>query len=152
MKRPNKVVVITGGNRGIGLLVVEKLLMCDMIVIMGVRNPESSKKSVEEALGLALTKEKVYYEKCDTEDMASVREFAMKVQAKFTAIHVLINNGEKFSCLMSLTLIFCLLSWRYVHTLQKNQRWLRITNGDQLLGTLFTITSTNAASYCWIQR
>lgn len=101
MKKPDRVVVITGGNRGIGLLVVEKLLMCDMIVIMGVRNPESSKISVDEALGLALTKDKIFYEKCDTEDLTSIKEFAMKVQAKFTAIHVLINNGGIISCLMS---------------------------------------------------
>lgn len=93
-------VVITGGNRGIGLLVVEKLLMCDMVVMMGVRNPEISRKLVEGALGLALTKDKLFYEKCDTEDMTSVKEFAMKVQAKFAAIHVLINNGGIICCLM----------------------------------------------------
>lgn len=34
-KLPNKVVVITGGNRGIGLHVVAKLLRCDMTVVMG---------------------------------------------------------------------------------------------------------------------
>lgn len=89
--------VITGGNRGIGIKVVEKLLKCDMFVLMGVRNPEEARKSVEEELGLDLTRDKVFYEKCDTGDMASVREFAGKVRAKFNAIHVLINNGEKCS-------------------------------------------------------
>lgn len=85
---------MTGGNRGIGLYVLEKLLKCDMIVLLGVRNPEGSKKSVEEALGEELTKGRVFYEKCDTGEMDSVRDFAKKVQAKFPAIHVLINNGE----------------------------------------------------------
>jgi NAD(P)-dependent dehydrogenase (short-subunit alcohol dehydrogenase family) len=95
--------VITGGNRGIGLYVVEKLLKCDMTVMLGVRNPEASKKSVEDALGKELTEGKVFYEKCDTGDMESVREFAKKVQQKLPAIHLLINNGlwaillEKFN-------------------------------------------------------
>lgn len=35
IKLPNKVAVITGGNRGIGVYVVEKLLKCEMIVVMG---------------------------------------------------------------------------------------------------------------------
>jgi NAD(P)-dependent dehydrogenase (short-subunit alcohol dehydrogenase family) len=94
VSRPNKVVVMTGGNRGIGLHVLEKLLKCDMTVMLGVRNPETSKKSVEDALGNELTKGKVFYEKCDTGDMESVREFAKKVQQKFPAVHVLINNGK----------------------------------------------------------
>ena len=76
---------------------LEKLLKCDMIVMLGVRNPEGSKKSVEEALGVELTKEKVFYEKCDTADMESVKEFAKKVQQKFSSVHVLINNGESAS-------------------------------------------------------
>lgn len=94
MERPNKVVVMTGGNRGIGLHVINKLLKCDMTIMLGVRNPEAARKSVEEALGTVLTKGKVSYEQCDTGDMESVREFAKKVQAKFPAIHVLINNGK----------------------------------------------------------
>jgi short-subunit dehydrogenase involved in D-alanine esterification of teichoic acids len=32
---PNKVVVITGGNRGIGIEVVKKLLRCEMTIVMG---------------------------------------------------------------------------------------------------------------------
>lgn len=85
---------MTGGNRGIGLHVLEKLLRCEMTVVIGVRNPEGSKKSVEDALGIDMTKGKVFYEKCDTGDMESVREFAKKVQQNFPSVHVLINNGN----------------------------------------------------------
>jgi NAD(P)-dependent dehydrogenase (short-subunit alcohol dehydrogenase family) len=64
------------------------------IEILGVRDPDSAQKSVENAIEESLTKGKVFYERCDTGDMTSVREFAKKVQEKFPAIHVLINNGE----------------------------------------------------------
>lgn len=67
-----------------------------MTVMLGVRNPDASKKSVEEALGKTITEGKVFYEKCDTGDMESVRDFAKKVQQKFPAIHLLINNGLRF--------------------------------------------------------
>lgn len=85
---------MTGGNRGIGVYTLEKLLKCSMTVMLGVRNPEASRKSIEKALGTEITKDKVFYEKCDTGDMKSVREFAKKVQEKFSAIHLLINNGK----------------------------------------------------------
>lgn len=92
---------MTGGNRGIGLYVIEKLLKCDMILMLGVRNPEASQKAVEEALGLDMTKGRVFYERCDTGDMETVAEFAKKVQQKFPAVHVLINNGELHELLKS---------------------------------------------------
>lgn len=95
VKRKNKIAVITGGNRGIGLHVIEKLLRCEMTVMMGVRNPEGAKKQVEQAVGLELTEGKVFYEQCDTGDMESVKSFAKKVQQKFQAVHLLINNGKE---------------------------------------------------------
>lgn len=61
----------------------------------GVRNPEAAQKSVEKFMNGELTKGKVFYETCDTGDMESVRNFAKSVQARFQAIHVLINNGER---------------------------------------------------------
>lgn len=65
-----------------------------MTVMVGVRNPEGSRKSVEQALGLELTREKVFYEQCDTGDMESVKQFAKNVQQKYPMIHLLINNGQ----------------------------------------------------------
>ena len=75
---------------------MEKLLKCDMKIVMGVRNPEASKKSVESQIGKELTEGKIIYEKCDTGDIKSVEEFAQKVQERFSEIHYLINNGESF--------------------------------------------------------
>ncbi|CRK94471.1 CLUMA_CG007977, isoform A [Clunio marinus] len=91
--KPNKVAVITGGNRGLGLAVIQKFLECDMTVVMGVRNPEESRRSVEKAFEKLSLKGKVLYEKCDTGDMSSVRSFAKSVKEKYSAIHVLVNNA-----------------------------------------------------------
>lgn len=52
-----------------------------------------SRKAVESAIEPTLLG-RVFYEKCDTGDLKSVRDFAANVLKKFSAIHVLINNGE----------------------------------------------------------
>lgn len=59
-----------------------------------MRNPEASKKAVESAIDETLLAGRVFYEKCNTGDLQSVRDFAKAVQKRFSAIHVLINNGE----------------------------------------------------------
>lgn len=98
---------MTGGNRGIGLAVLEKLLQCEMTILLGVRRPHESREAVEQSLGLELTRGRVFYEKCDTGDMQSIRDFVVIVQQKFKAIHVLINNGKLMASLL------CLLSVEY---------------------------------------
>ncbi|XP_058458923.1 dehydrogenase/reductase SDR family member on chromosome X [Malaya genurostris] len=94
-KQSGKIALVTGGNRGIGLRIVKKLVECDIEVILGVRNPEGSKKTVEEYLeqGKVLPGAKLHYEKLDIGNLKSVREFAARVQSKFDKIHILINNA-----------------------------------------------------------
>lgn len=121
-----------------------------MIVMMGVRNPEGSRKSVEEALGVDLTQGRVFYEQCDTGDLESVKQFAKKVQQKLPAFHLLINNGGRlkllsFSC-CSLTNDIYHFSWCHVHALQRIQRRFRITNGHQLPRTLPSHTLADAST------
>lgn len=94
-KQQGKIALLTGGNRGIGLRIVKKLVECDIEVILGVRNPVESKKAVEKYLGNRnLTAgAKLHYEQLDIGSMKSVRAFATKIQAKFDKIHILINNA-----------------------------------------------------------
>lgn len=97
---------------GIGLYVVEKLLKCQITVILGkikgeklkifityfilgVRNPDLARRSIEKSIDKNLIENgKIYYEKCDTGDMKSVNEFAEKVKLITPSIHILINNGN----------------------------------------------------------
>uniref|UniRef100_A0A336MLF8 CSON002415 protein n=1 Tax=Culicoides sonorensis TaxID=179676 RepID=A0A336MLF8_CULSO len=90
--QPEKVAVITGGNRGLGLYVVKKLVDCDMTVIVGVRDPLQAKEAVEKLIEPSKYKQ-VHFERLDVGSMTSVRTFAAKVQEKFDKIHILINNA-----------------------------------------------------------
>lgn len=92
----------------------------------GVRDLAGAQKSIETAIKESLTKGKVFYEKCDTGDMETVREFAKKVKGRFPAIHVLINNGNDLENLLaSLSSITTFSSsWRHGVALQGNQGWI----------------------------
>lgn len=87
--------IITGGNRGIGLHVVHKLLSCHIKVIMGVRNVEASKKAVFAVIPEEIRRDLLSFESLDTGDLKSVKEFATKIKAQHPKIDILINNGEK---------------------------------------------------------
>ncbi|XP_045495410.1 retinol dehydrogenase 11 [Colias croceus] len=85
----NKIAVITGGARGIGTEVVRGMLKANMVVIMGVRNPDAAKK-------LAKTMdngEKLHAFRLDLQSLKSVKEFAENVKKEFPAIHLLVNNA-----------------------------------------------------------
>ncbi|XP_055594098.1 dehydrogenase/reductase SDR family member on chromosome X [Uranotaenia lowii] len=96
-KQSGKIALVTGGNRGIGLRIVKKLVECDIEVILGVRNPIESKKAVDKYLEHsnlgAATGAKLHYEQLDIGSMKSVRNFAEKIKARFSKIHILINNA-----------------------------------------------------------
>ncbi|KRG05001.1 dehydrogenase/reductase SDR family member on chromosome X isoform X2 [Drosophila mojavensis] len=92
-KQPDRIAVITGGNRGIGLRIVEKLLACDMTVIMGVRDPRSAEDAVGGIVDLSQTKGKLICEQLDVGDMKSVRAFAQKISQTYAKVDLLINNA-----------------------------------------------------------
>lgn len=89
-----RVAIITGGNRGIGLHVVEKLLACQITVVMGVRNVEASKKAVFAAIPEEKRRHLLHFETLDTGNLKSVREFAAKMKATYPKVDLLINNGK----------------------------------------------------------
>ncbi|EDW73743.1 uncharacterized protein Dwil_GK19530 [Drosophila willistoni] len=92
-KQPDRIAVITGGNRGIGLRIVEKLLACDMTVIMGVRDPRSAEAAVAGVVDLSETKGKLICEQLDVGDLKSVQAFAQLIKDKYQKIDLLLNNA-----------------------------------------------------------
>lgn len=85
---------MTGGSRGIGFEVFKKLLQCDMTVVLGVRNPDDCKTSLEKLIDFEAYKDRIVILQIDVGEMDSVREFTTKVQEKFESINILINNGK----------------------------------------------------------
>ncbi|XP_059622317.1 dehydrogenase/reductase SDR family member on chromosome X homolog [Phlebotomus argentipes] len=102
-KQPGRVAVMTGGNRGIGLKIVEKLLDCDMTVVLGVRNVESSRRSVAKEIPVDKTAGKLFFEQLDVGTMSSVRKFAAEIKKKYHKIHILINNAGIMAAPFALT-------------------------------------------------
>ncbi|XP_065344984.1 retinol dehydrogenase 12-like [Cloeon dipterum] len=88
-----RVVVITGGTKGIGLEVIKELLKCDMNVVMGCRKVSAGEKAIAEIreAGVQTGTSKVF--ECDTSSFESTRKFAEKVLASCPKVNVLINNA-----------------------------------------------------------
>lgn len=130
---------MTGGNRGIGVHVVDKLLNCKMTVIVAVRNPDRAKEEMSRVINLCKFENQFHLESLDMSVQSSIRQFAERVSSKFSKIDILIHNGEwdetKFNpqeCpfINSLSISF---SWNNGVSLQEDSRWIRESNGNKLL-------------------
>lgn len=64
---------------------------------MGVRNVESSRKTVLAAIPEEKRRNLLHFETLDTGNLKSVREFAAAIKSKYPKVDLLINNGE-FNC------------------------------------------------------
>ncbi|XP_055919607.1 retinol dehydrogenase 12 [Eupeodes corollae] len=89
----DKVAVITGGNRGIGLKIIEKLLACEMTVVMGCRDPKAGEKAVSQLVNLSKTKGKFVCEALDVGELSSVLAFTKFVKENYKKVDILINNA-----------------------------------------------------------
>jgi 3-oxoacyl-[acyl-carrier protein] reductase len=85
----NKVAIVTGGTRGIGRAIVERLLMEGAYVAFcGTRQ-----KSVNDAIAHLLHEDKVLGMVADVSKPDDVKRFVGQVQQRFGDIHILINNA-----------------------------------------------------------
>lgn len=86
--------IVTGGNRGIGVHVVDKLLHCRMTVIVAVRDPERAKVELARVISVEKFKGQLHIEQLDMTDFASIRRFAETISAKLIRIDILVHNGN----------------------------------------------------------
>jgi NAD(P)-dependent dehydrogenase (short-subunit alcohol dehydrogenase family) len=85
-----RVALVTGGNRGIGLEVCRGLAELGLTVALGSRDPAAG---AEAAAELARAGRRVTPVRLDVTDAESAREVVAEVQAAFGRVDVLINNA-----------------------------------------------------------
>jgi len=93
MNTKNKLALVTGANRGIGLEVCRQLAQKGFKVILTSRNPEKGQKALQ---GLQLAKEKIVFyplDLCNEDTLQDLKEF---IQKKYGHLDVLVNNAGIF--------------------------------------------------------
>lgn len=138
-----KVVLITGGSRGLGKEIVKKFSKNDYIVIINYNKSEESARKLEEEL---MNKEEVFLYKADISKEEEVKLMIEKIIKKYKKIDVLINNAgiaidttfedkteKNFKKILNTNLIGPFLVSKYIAPIMKEQK----------SGNIINITSTN---------
>src|SRR5438874_77425 len=84
--------IVTGGNRGLGYLMSQKLAKAGYHVIIGARSEKNGADAVA-ALKKDNASASVEAMALDVASLASVRAFADAIKAKGTKVNVLVNNA-----------------------------------------------------------
>ncbi|KIJ40138.1 hypothetical protein M422DRAFT_230313 [Sphaerobolus stellatus SS14] len=87
-----KVVIVTGGNSGVGYETVKQLLLKDAKVYLAGRNPQKCKAAVKRLKEETKGKEPVFL-RLDLADLKSVRKAAEEFMSKEERLDVLFNNA-----------------------------------------------------------
>eukprot|EP01080_Neovahlkampfia_damariscottae_P010842 gene10842-3462_t len=88
-----KIFVITGvAENGIGYHLAKEILKLNGEVVLGCRNIEKTKKTIE-SLKFETKKEKVTFIQLDMSSMSSIKEFVNKFESKYDRLDVLMNNA-----------------------------------------------------------
>ena len=91
-----KVIVVTGSNKGIGKAVVEKLLQEAPefnVVIMTSRDTERGNAAKQEIEQSGIANGRLVYHQLDVIDKQSIEIFRQYIEANYNKIDVLINNA-----------------------------------------------------------
>ena len=91
-----KVVVVTGSNKGIGYGIIESLLekKSNLRIILSSRNEELGKKSYENLLQkYPESKDNFYYHQLDITKEDSIKTFGEWIKEKFGKLDYLVNNA-----------------------------------------------------------
>lgn len=90
-----KIVLITGGNAGIGLATAKSLAAKGAEVIITSRSDEKGKNGVDQ-IKKASGSEKISYQLLELSSQKNVRDFADRIGKNYPKIDVLINNAGCF--------------------------------------------------------
>jgi len=87
-----KNIIITGATSGIGFEAAMVLSQKNATIIMAARNPEKGKEAVKRIKDKN-AKARLELMKLDLADLNSVHAFSVEFHAKYSALHVLLNNA-----------------------------------------------------------
>lgn len=88
-----RIALVTGASRGIGLEVCRQLAQQGMLVLSGARNLEKAHAAVQPLIENGLD---VRPRIIDVADDASVRQLAAEVEAEFGRLDILVNNAAAY--------------------------------------------------------
>ncbi len=97
----DKVIVITGASRGIGLETTKDLLRQGAKVIMACRNADQATKAIK-SIENDSHRSRCFYKHLDLTDYENIKSFVKEVLDEFGKIDILINNAG--SCFTNFTL------------------------------------------------
>eukprot|EP00833_Pecoramyces_ruminatium_P001687 jgi/Orpsp1_1/1175719/evm.model.c7180000054940.1 len=97
----NKVIVITGASRGIGLETTKELLKQGAFVIIGCRDKTQAYKAMD-SINNFINRSKCIYIPLDLTSYESINAFTNEIKLKYGKIDILINNAG--SCFRKFTL------------------------------------------------
>ncbi|VDB92602.1 unnamed protein product [Peniophora sp. CBMAI 1063] len=94
-----KVMIVTGGNAGVGKETVKALLLHNAKVYMASRNSEKARAAIDE-LRQETGKEAIFMQ-LDLSDLESIKQAAAVFLSQETVLHVLFNNAAVMACPIS---------------------------------------------------
>lgn len=93
MNLKDKVVVITGGSRGIGKSIALECARLGANIAINYTSESSEIKALEVVEEVKKMGQEAICVKCDVSDMIQVEEFFKQIKSKFSNIDVLVNNA-----------------------------------------------------------
>ncbi len=98
MREPNeRIVLVTGANRGIGRAIARRFLAAGDTVVATVRSAGGERELREVLEGEAGAKgSRLLVERCDVRERAQVERLAERVRERFGRVDVLVNNAAVF--------------------------------------------------------
>jgi len=91
----DKIIIITGGNSGIGKAACIQLAKCGATVVMACRSKERGAQALVEVREAANSPQ-VYLMQVDMSSQQSIRQFVLEFMERYEQLHVLIHNAANF--------------------------------------------------------
>lgn len=98
----NKIIIVTGGNTGLGFETARCLASKGSTIVLACRNIKLGEEAVLKIKD-TLPNANVSFIRLDLGSLKSIKEFSVQFQSKFKRLDVLINNAGIMACPKSLT-------------------------------------------------